>query len=223
MAREILREETAKTLLSLPVERSGFSVFVGESLNLPEEQTDIRRILQYILRPTLPLKHLHYEEVTGNVQYRDPRGPWKRWDHAVDFLADFVQHIPRARQHQVTYAGYFANALGNLKEPKAEKNPGSENSGKSKRYTRWAALVLRTWAIDPESCWQCGKTMVRSRTLFERQELMRLLKNLKLGGYPTRPRSPPPADGLEIHSDGEFLGDREASQIPPGWDEWEAA
>lgn len=129
VAREILREETAKTLLSLPVERSGFSVFVGESLNLPEEQTDIRRILQYILRPTLPLKHLHYEEVTGNVQYRDPRGPWKRWDHAVDFLADFVQHIPRARQHQVTYAGYFANALGNLKEPKAEKNPGSENSG----------------------------------------------------------------------------------------------
>jgi hypothetical protein len=30
-----------------------------------------------------------------------------------------VQHIPRARQHQVTYAGWFANALGNL-NPKQE-------------------------------------------------------------------------------------------------------
>jgi hypothetical protein len=38
-------------------------------------------------------------------------------------LADWVQHIPRARQHQaatqpVTYAGWFANALGNLNPKK---------------------------------------------------------------------------------------------------------
>jgi hypothetical protein len=212
------------TLLSLPIERSGFSVFVGESLNLPDEQAEIRRVLQYILRPTLALKHLHYAESTGVVQYRDPRGPWKSWGHAVDFLADFAQHIPRARQHQVTYAGYFANALGNLKNPNAENPPASSQSATSKRYTRytrWAALVLRTWALDPELCWQCGKTMLRSRTLFERQELLRLLKNLKLDNYPSRPRSPPPPDGPDMLPDCEFSDD--TNQVPPGWDECEAA
>jgi len=52
----------------MPIERSGFSVFVGESLTLPDNEADIRRILQYIFRSSLPLKHLHYEEATGQVQ-----------------------------------------------------------------------------------------------------------------------------------------------------------
>ena len=80
------------------------------------------------------MKHLHYEEPTGQVQYRDPRGPWKTWEHAVHFLADFVQHIPRARQHQVTYAGYFANALGNLKDPSAEPKCQPQAKAKNSRY-----------------------------------------------------------------------------------------
>jgi len=148
--------------------------------------------------------------------------------HAIDFLADFIQHIPRARQHQVTYAGWFANALGNLKDPSEEPKPEQQTGKKASRYTRWAALVLRTWATDPELCWQCGKTMVRSRTLFDPEELRRLLKNLKLGDYPSRPRSPPPPDN-ENEVDGSEAGQTllwsdEHSQVPPGgWENWDAA
>ena len=76
------------------------------------------------------------------------------------------------------------NALGNLKDPSEEPKPEQQTGKKANRYTRWAALVLRTWATDPELCWQCGKTMVRSRTLFDPEELRRLLTNLKLGNYP---------------------------------------
>jgi hypothetical protein len=100
-------------MMSWPIERSGFSVFVGDPLTLPEEKSDIKRVLRYIFRSALPRKRLTYVEQTGQVYYQDSQGSAKTWPHAVDFLADFVQHIPRARQHQVTYAGYFANALGN--------------------------------------------------------------------------------------------------------------
>lgn len=41
----------------------------------------------------------------------------------------WVQHIPRARQHQVIYAGHFAHALGNL-NPNPESQ--SEESGRSR-------------------------------------------------------------------------------------------
>jgi hypothetical protein len=124
---------------------------------------DIKRVLRYILRSALPLKRLTYVERSGQVHYQDPHGPGKTWPHAVDFLADFVQHIPRARQHQVTYAGYFANALGNLSPKKVEGEPAEPK--KPTRATRWAALILRTWAVDPEQCPKCNKPMRRSRAL----------------------------------------------------------
>jgi hypothetical protein len=127
-------------LKSWPIERSGFSVFVGDPLTLPDQKSDIKRVLRYIFRSALPLKRLGYGERTGQVYYQDPQGPGKMWPHAVDFLADFVQHIPRARQHQVTYAGYFANALGKLNpKPKNERSEIPEPKRPS-RITRWAAL-----------------------------------------------------------------------------------
>jgi len=158
-------------------------------------------------------------------------------------LADFVQHIPRARQHQVTYAGWFANALGNLRDPHEETKPKQQTGAKTSRYTRWAALVLRTWATDPELCWQCGQKMGRSRTLFDPEELRRLLKNLKLGdypegvlvadsrseaGHPSRPRSQPPPDNENEVTGPEagqaLLWSDEHSQVPPGgWENWDAA
>ncbi len=102
VARQCLSEESAAIMKSWPIERSGFSVFVGEPLTVPEHQADIKRVLRYILRAALPFNRLTYVERTGQVCYQDPHGPGKTWPHAVDFLADFVQHIPRARQHQVT-------------------------------------------------------------------------------------------------------------------------
>ncbi len=111
VAQQCLSTDTAGILKSWPIERSGFSVFVGDPLTLPDQQSDIKRVLRYIFRSALPLKRLGYVERTGQVYYQDPDGPGKTWAHAVDFLADFVQHIPRARQHQVTYAGYVTPVL----------------------------------------------------------------------------------------------------------------
>ena len=99
------------------------------------------------------------------------------------------------------------------------------------------ALILRSWAIDPELCPRCQKEMKRARALLQQHELQRLLKNLGIGFYPTRPRSPPPPsldqdlaqeslfsecpEGVLALGPGRAIGCE--SQVPAGWDEWEAA
>ena len=136
VARSCLQPETAKLLESWPLDRSGFSAFVGDPISQPADRPRLQRVLNYILRPALPLKHLSYVEATGQVRFSPPRSIPKVWEHAYDFLADWVQHIPRARQHQVTYAGHFANALGNL-NPKQESQV--EESAEKPKSGKWAS------------------------------------------------------------------------------------
>ena len=162
---------------SWPLERSGFSAFVGTAINQPTDRDRLERVLRYIFRPSLPLKHLSYRESTGQVTYSQLGAVAKMWPHASDFLADWVQHVPRAKQHQVTYAGWFANALGKLNPKKVNADSPNLEVPKPK-WVRWRALVLRTWAVDPELCPQCRKQMKRAKALFEKHELQRLLKNL---------------------------------------------
>ena len=98
----------------------------------------------------MPLKHLSYVESTGQVRFSPPRTAAKVWDHAFDFLADWVQHIPRARQHQVTYAGWFANALGNLNPSKKEspvvQHDAEEPEKAKSRWVKWPRRGSRTRA-----------------------------------------------------------------------------
>jgi len=65
--------------------------------------------------------------------------------------------------------------------------------------------------------------MRRSKTLCEQQEVRRLLESLGIGAYPTRPRSPPPPDD-DDNLDQTFGWSPESdTQVPPGWDNWDAA
>ncbi len=120
-------------------------------------------------------------EATGQVRFSPPRSIPKVWEHAYDFLADWVQHIPRARQHQVTYAGHFANALGNLNPKQESQVEQLAEKTRPGKWVKWRTLILRTWAVDPELCPRCQKEMKRAKALIQQHGL-----------YPTRPRSPPP-------------------------------
>ena len=148
VARKCLQPETAATLESWPLDRSGFSAFVGSAINQPADRPRLERVLRYIFRPSLPLKHLSYRESPGQVTYSPPGAVAKIWAHAEDFLADWVQHIPRARQHQVTYAGWFANALGKL-NPKPVRDESTDSSAvgaSNKKWVRWPRRGSRTRA-----------------------------------------------------------------------------
>lgn len=69
--------------------------------------------IRYLFRSPVSYRQLSYEESTGLVRCRSKRGGEREW-HATEFLAVLAQHVPRPRQHLVTYASHFANATGNL-------------------------------------------------------------------------------------------------------------
>ncbi len=50
-----------------------FSAFLGDPIRQPGDRPRLQRVLTYILRPALPLKHLSYVESTGEVRYSPPR------------------------------------------------------------------------------------------------------------------------------------------------------
>lgn len=117
--------------------------------------------------------------MTGRVRCRSKRGGYREWNHATEFLATLAQHVPRPRQHVVTYAGHYANATGNLNPPPEEENeepgearPGATPTTKGKKWT-WAKLIARVWQVDPLIC-DCGAQMKRGRKLKD-EELRQFL------------------------------------------------
>lgn len=61
----------------------------------------------------------------------------------------------------------------------------------------------------------------KAKSLIQQHELHRILENLGIGLYPTRPRSPPPPSLGQELEESQF-SDCE-SQVPTDWDDWEAA
>jgi len=211
--RNLLLPENAAKMQSWPLERSGFNVYAGPVVQ-GEDRDRLRGLVRYLMRAPLSLKRLDYDEASGQVRYRSSDGDARTWPHAIVFLADLAQHIPKARQQTVSYHGWFANPTGHLsrrKEPTG-KAPNPNPRG------RWAARVLRVWQVDPELCPRCGKRMRRSRAVLERLELVKLLKALGRFGYPPRPPpiQPEPQEPYISH-DGPAPD--ECSQIPEHWDE----
>ena len=227
-----LSSEVADTLGQWESSRSGFSCFVTEQ-TLPDDKDGLGRLIRYLFRSPVSYRQLSYDEGTGKVRCRSKRGTVKEW-HATEFLAVLAQHVPRPRQHLVTYAGHYANAAGNLTfaEQTTEK-PRVESAmtpGAGFRRYPWAELIQRVWNVDPQECPKCGDRMRRCRTL-KGEELQEFLKSINRLGYQGRP---PPAPWRDPNESPEPFGDRdfseegsqqfqdETSQIPPGWESSDA-
>ena len=224
-----LSPEVAEKLETWESKRSGFSCFVTEQTQ-PDDKSGLVRLIRYLFRSPCSYRQLSYDEKTGKVRCRSKRGGFKEW-HATEFLAVLAQHVPRPRQHLVTYAGHYANAAGNLKaevesasETESSEQPTQASTG-FKRYS-WAELIQRVWNVDPQRCPRCGDVMRRRRTL-KGEELRDFLKSINSVGYPARP--PPvswkdPNESHEPFDDRDFVEDGfqqfqdDVSQIPPDWD-----
>ena len=149
--------ETARSLQEWELERSGFSCFLSPAI--PEaDKEGLARLIRYLFRSPVSYRQLSYDEATGMVRCRSKRGGHREW-HATEFLAVLAQHVPRPRQHVVTYAGHYANAAGNLKqEIEDDDSVGEtkESTGGFRRYT-WAELLALVWRVDPLECPRCGE------------------------------------------------------------------
>ena len=220
-----LSPETARSLQEWELERSGFSCFLSPAIP-KDDKEGLARLIRYLFRSPVSYRQLSYDEATGMVRCRSKRGGHREW-HATEFLAVLAQHVPRPRQHVVTYAGHYANAAGNLNLETKDDDPEGEtkeNAGGFRRYS-WAELLALVWRVDPLECPRCGEQMVRGRTM-RGEELREFLKSINRLGYPPRPPPVPPGgrgwpqESLEdpfIEPDSaQFIDD--TSQVPPDWE-----
>jgi Transposase zinc-binding domain/Putative transposase len=136
-----LSPEVAAKLGSWESDRSGFSCFVTQQ-TIADDRQGLGRLIRYLFRSPCSYRQLSYDESTGKVRCRSKRGGHKEW-HATEFLAVLSQHVPKPRQHLVTYAGHYANAAGNLKSKEPEAKPETETqtirqAGPGFRRYSWA-------------------------------------------------------------------------------------
>ena len=160
------------------------------------------------------------------VRCSSKRGGFKQW-HATEFLAVLSQHVPKPRQHTVTYSGYYANAAGNLKKKEEdEEKPQEAEAPKMsgfKLYT-WRELIHRVYNVDPLACPKCGLEMKRRRTM-RGEEFKEFLSAINKLGYPPRPPPTPPPELDDAHQidvpnacpPSQNFTDQ-INQVPPGWD-----
>ncbi len=120
---------------SWPLARSGFNVYVGPVVQ-GEDRERLRSLVRYVMRAPLCLTRLDDDEASGQVRYRDSDGDVKTWPHAIHFLADLAQHIPKARQRNVSYHGWFANPTGHLS--RRQENVEKAGAAGRRECFKWA-------------------------------------------------------------------------------------
>ncbi len=146
------------------------------------DRAGVERVAQYITRCPFSLARLVKVTPTGQVIYRaekaacrpfpDPRHPGlakgtKRNFQllpALDFLAEFTQHIPPPGAHLVRYYGWYSNKSRGMRRKAAAGGAGSANLVPDRppppRCERtWAMLIKRVYEVDPLACPECGGRM----------------------------------------------------------------
>ena len=74
---------------------------------------------------------------------------------ALDFLAEFTQHIPPKGSHLIRYYGWYSNkSRGMRKKAQAavSDEPSSEEPTTSRSSQAWAMLIKRVYEVDPLCC-----------------------------------------------------------------------
>ena len=81
---------------------------------------------------------------------------------ALEFLAEFTQHIPPKGAHLIRYYGWYSNKSRGMrcKAAAALAPPMLQATAARGRCDEtWAMLIKRVYEVDPLACPQCGGTM----------------------------------------------------------------
>jgi hypothetical protein len=167
---------------------SGFGAHPSPPL-AADDRAGIERLTQYMSRCPFSLSRLVKVSATGQVIYRaekaacrafpDPRreglaaGTKRNFQvlSALEFLAEFTQHIPPKGAHLIRYYGWYSNKSRGMrrKAEEARRAALAGGTGSASVSLRpdaagrcdqtWAMLIKRVYEVDPLACPQCGGTM----------------------------------------------------------------
>ena len=211
---QLLNEDFARNLLSW--KHSGFSI--DNSVRILDTSSQ-ESLAEYIARPPVSLKKIHYEPFKGRVLFHITYSHYFKQNlhmfAALDFLADLTQHIPpKGLQLIRRYGLYASRTKGRWKEMPwvAERAPegwkasqptkstseelgyeplsaNEEEVETNARKRAWARLLAKVYEVDPLLCPKCGAEMKVIAILEDRDEIKHIVRHLVKNG-----RSPPGFD-----------------------------
>ncbi|MFC1763232.1 transposase [Planctomycetota bacterium] len=209
---------------------TGFTA--DQSMYLPAgDHVGIERLVQYITRCPFSLSRLVKVTDKGQVVYKAEKhacqafpdhngdgiaaGPKRNFQvlPALDFIAEFTQHIPAKGSHLIRYYGWYSNkargmrkkAQAHANDPAAQKETSHTPAPRCSRT--WAMLIKRVYEVDPLACPKCGGVM-KVISFIEPPQAQVIEKILKHCGLWQKSvsRAPPDIGGLARDLDFTFSG-----------------
>ena len=190
-------------------ESSGFSLHAGIAAKA-SQRDKIERLARYVSRPPVATERLSLTR-GGNVRYALKTPYRDGTTHVIfereDFIARLVALVPKPRAHLTRYHGVFAPAS----RDRARIVPGTRTAASAQHVVRvsvsdrqramsWAQRLKRVFAIDIETCRQCGGKLRVIASIEEPAVIERILDHLGHTAEPIDPahpsRAPPQGDRL---------------------------
>ena len=126
----------------------------------------------------------------------------------LDFLAEFMQHIPPKGSHLIRYYGWYSNkSRGMRKKAEASAASSSEETAPTGSSQSWAMLIKRVYEVDPLCCPECGGQMQVVSFIEPPQAdvIEEILKHCGLWQSRSA-RAPPEVDELVLELDAAYSG-----------------
>jgi len=214
LEKKLINENFAHNMLSW--RHSGFSI--DNSVRILDGEAQ-ENLAEYIARPPISLKKIHYEPFKGRVLFHTRYNEYFKENlhifEAADFLAELTQHIPPKGVQLIRRYGLYSSRIKgnweNIPEVAERAPPGwkkqhgmavqvcdAENpdplpdtdSVEVSAYKKaWARLLSKMYEINPFICPICGSEMKVLAIILKPQEIKRILHHLVKQG-----RSPPGID-----------------------------
>jgi len=136
----------------------GFSLHAGTVCEA-WQRSKLERLCRYITRPPIATKRLTVDD-QGRVIYRYKRPFRDGSTHVVleplDFIARLAALVPRPRLNLTRFHGVFAPNFKHRHKIVPRQPRGKVDSDKPLAPMSWAQRLKRVFAIDIESCPECG-------------------------------------------------------------------
>jgi len=189
-------------------ESSGFSLHAGLAAK-PSQRDKLERLTRYVSRPPVATGRLALTG-SGHVRYTLKTPYRDGTTHVIfepeDFIARLAALVPKPRAHLTRYHGVFAPASPD----RAQIVPATRGAAvtecaeatvtRRQRGMSWAQRLKRVFAIDIQTCRQCGGRLRVIASIEEPAVIERILKHLGREAVPVDPahpsRAPPRSDRL---------------------------
>jgi hypothetical protein len=180
----------------------GFSLHAGTVCEA-WQRSKLERLCRYITRAPVAMKRLSIDS-QGRVVYRYRRPFRDGATHVVleplDFMARLAALVPRPRLNLTRFHGVFAPNFKHRHKIVPRRARGRVDSDKPLASMSWAQRLKRVFAIDIESCPECGGKLRVIACIEDPQLIARILGHVRARDEAagTEVRAPPsPSQALE--------------------------